>query len=303
VSDSRRNPGPTASLALALFHRREPERLFVIVTVYIDESGTHNSGVTILGGWVGRLGQWATFDRKWKALLKRNGLTHFHSKTMRHSQGEFKGWSVQQKRDFIGAAAKVALNSLAFGFTVILKDDDYKQHYIADYRPKEVPVDSRYGLCFRYCLGIIPTYARQTFEGHELDIHFVLESGGPSGDAHRIWQRVRKSSVPNEQEIIKTLRTLTEGDKADYPGLQAADVNAYSAYQHVTRYPLETIPIPESGLPGAVKLQRVPVLHLPLKETELKGLKKFILDEIEEKKARRKIASSPSSPSSEGRPS
>ena len=49
-------PGPTVSLALALFHRLEPERLFVIVSAYIDESGTHGSPVTILGGVVGRLG-------------------------------------------------------------------------------------------------------------------------------------------------------------------------------------------------------------------------------------------------------
>jgi hypothetical protein len=54
----------------------------VIVTVYIDESGTHESGYTILGGWVGRLGQWATFDPKWNSLLKRSDLTYFHSKKM-----------------------------------------------------------------------------------------------------------------------------------------------------------------------------------------------------------------------------
>jgi hypothetical protein len=218
---------------------------------------------------------------------------------MKHGQGEFKGWSVKQKQDFMAAAAKVALKSLAFGFTVILKDEDYKNHYVADHRPKEIPIDSPYGLCFRYCLGIIPTYAKQAFKDRDLDIHFVLETGGPSGDAHRVWKKVKKSRAPNEQEIIKTLRTLTESDKADFPGLQAADVNAYMAYQHMTRYPLETIPLPEGGLLGAKKLQRVPILHLPLQETELKGLKKFILDEIEEKKVRRKkvIPSSASQPS------
>ena len=49
----------------------------MIVTVYIDESGTHDSGYTILGGWVGRLGQWAGFDPKWDKLLKRSELTYF----------------------------------------------------------------------------------------------------------------------------------------------------------------------------------------------------------------------------------
>jgi hypothetical protein len=65
----------------------------VIVTVFMDESGTHDSPVTILAGWVARLGQWAAFDPKWDRLLKRNGLSYFHSKKMRHSNGDFRGWS------------------------------------------------------------------------------------------------------------------------------------------------------------------------------------------------------------------
>jgi hypothetical protein len=55
---------------------RASEDFFAIVTVYIDESGTHGSGVTILGGWVGGLGQWATFDPKWMKLLKRRRGLH-----------------------------------------------------------------------------------------------------------------------------------------------------------------------------------------------------------------------------------
>jgi hypothetical protein len=34
--------GPTATLALAIYHRREPGQIFVIVTTYGDESGTHD---------------------------------------------------------------------------------------------------------------------------------------------------------------------------------------------------------------------------------------------------------------------
>ncbi len=116
-------PGPTVSLALALFHRLEPERLFVIVSAYIDESGTHGSPVTILGGVVGRLGQWSSFDPQWKRLLKRKGLTYFHSKEMRHTQGEFNGWRITQKHDFMGAASKISMKYLEFGFTIILRED------------------------------------------------------------------------------------------------------------------------------------------------------------------------------------
>ena len=81
----------------------------MIVTVYIDESGTHGSPVTILGGWVGRLGQWATFDSKWKKLLKGDKLTYFHSRKFRHTKGEFKDWNAERKNAFLDKAQRVSL--------------------------------------------------------------------------------------------------------------------------------------------------------------------------------------------------
>jgi hypothetical protein len=76
----------TASLGCAKRLSRKP---FVIVTTYIDESGTRNDAQhIILGGWVGRWGQWYTFNPKWEALLKSNSLTYFLSKEMHHSEGE-----------------------------------------------------------------------------------------------------------------------------------------------------------------------------------------------------------------------
>jgi hypothetical protein len=57
---SRRSRGFTANLAMALAHHWEPRKIFVIVTIYVDESGTHGSPVVILGGCVGRLGQWVS---------------------------------------------------------------------------------------------------------------------------------------------------------------------------------------------------------------------------------------------------
>ncbi len=297
-----RRPGPTGSLALALFHKWEPERLFVIVTVYIDESGTHGSPVTILTGWIGRLGQWATFDPKWRQLLKRNGLTRFRSKEMQHSQGEFKGWTIAQKGMFSDAAAKLATKHLELGFSITLREDDYQEHYIAGQRPKEVQLDSRYGLCFRYCLGLISGFAMQAFKGHDLDISFVLESGHPNyGDADRIFAKVKKSRVPHEQEIIRALRSLSTGDKVDFPGLQIADVIAYNTFHHATRKPFPTITLdvadPANYVARAKEHDRVPILHMPLMAPELKRFKQFIFDEIEEKKVRRQKANPSSGPS------
>jgi Protein of unknown function (DUF3800) len=268
----------------------------VIVTVYIDESGTHESGLTIMGGWVGSLAQWYAFDPKWTKLLKRNGLTYFHSRKMRQSKGEFKGWKREKKFAFTQDAADLALKHLEFGFTIALPDAAYYEHYVAGYRPKEIPLDSRYGLCFRYCLSLVPGLAKDAFGRRELDINFVLETGHKNaGDADRIFNRVKTQGLKNsaEIEIVKMLNTILFADKIAFPGLQVADVNAYSAYQHESgARPLETMTLePESAVKDAKRIQKTPIFRLELRETELKLFKSFVLAEIEDRKGRR---SSPS---------
>lgn len=283
-----RNPGPTASLALALFHRWEPERLFVIVTVYIDESGTHDgSPVLIMAGWVGKLGQWAGFDPKWNKLLKQSKLTFFHSKEMRHSENEFRGWHPLDKSAFTQRAANIALKNLEFGFTITLSKEAFRDLYVNDNRPKKIPLDTQYGLCFRYLLSVIPPMVKDAFGGRELDINFVLEAGHKNaGDAERIFNRVKKMGLshPEEKEIVKMLNVIAFGDKKKFPGLQAADVNAYAAFQHETSSPLEVVLLdPKSSMAEAKKIQKVPIFRLEVGETELKLFKQFILDEIKER--------------------
>lgn len=288
-----RNPGPTGALALALFHRWEPERLFVIVTVYIDESGTHDgSPATIMAGWVARLGQWSSFDPQWRRLLKSSDLTYFHSRMFRHGKGEFRGWKPDRKGAFLDKAKAISLKNLAFGFVISLPHTAYEEHYIAGYRPQKVQLDSPYGLCFRYCLSFVPVLAKQTFGDRELEINFVLESGHENaGDAERIFHKVKNSRFANDDEraIMAMLNTITFGDKKTFPGLQAADINAYSGYQHELkpdRLTVVELPKGEPTMQAARRRRKTPVFRLELKENGLKTFKQFILDEIEERKAR-----------------
>jgi hypothetical protein len=259
----------------------------MIVKFYIDESGTHSeSPVLIMGGWVGRLGQWSDFDLRWNKLLKRSGLTYFHSKEMRHSKDEFKGWDGFRKFGFTQMAADVALKSLEFGFTISLNKKAYHEHYVNNHRPKKIPLDTQYGICFRHCLSIVPQMAKEAFK-RNLDIKFVLEAGHKNaGDAERIFDLVKNKGLkhPEEKKIVEMLGTITFGDKKEFPGLQAADVNAYAAFQHETSSPLDLLTLnPETSVADAKRIQKVPVFHLEIRETELKMYKQFILDEIKER--------------------
>jgi Protein of unknown function (DUF3800) len=53
----------------AFAHRWEPERIFVILTAYLDESGTHGgSPVTVMAGMLANARQWKAFERNFQRL-------------------------------------------------------------------------------------------------------------------------------------------------------------------------------------------------------------------------------------------
>jgi hypothetical protein len=221
------NPGPTERLALALDHRVVAERIFVIVTTYIDEAGTHGDAPhMIMGALVGRLGQWASFDKKWRKMLRRNGVGYFHSKKLKHGKGPFKGWKPAQKMALISAASDIQQQNTLFGVSVKVCQSDYDQHYKAGERPKKLPLDTMYGLCFRYLAAFIMDTAEQSLKRKDLEFDFIIESGHKNaGDALRVFNQM-KYDLTRAAEM-KSL--IFSGKKSLY-GLQGADLFSHTAY-------------------------------------------------------------------------
>jgi Protein of unknown function (DUF3800) len=235
-----RSPGAIGALALAVFHDWEPDRrLFVIISIFIDESGTHQgSPIMTLGGRVARLGQWVDFDRAWRRLLKREGLDYFHGTEFRGKKGQFKGWKDARCASFLSEAQKLVGKYTLFGFAVTMKHDDYKDVYRAGNKPNKLKVDSKYGLCFRLCLLHVPRVIRRSLKSKTLQVNFVLESGDPgSGDAKPVLDEAKKFAPT---ELSEVLGILSYGDKKTIPGLQAADLIAFSAFhaEQTGRIPL-----------------------------------------------------------------
>jgi hypothetical protein len=85
------------------------------------------------------------------------------------------------------------------------------------------------------------------------------------------------------------LNTLSFEDKARYPGLQVADINAYSAYQHESGarvLEIGTIENPVNAVAEGKRIQKTPVFRLELREIELQTYRRFVMEEIAERKAR-----------------
>ena len=139
--------GPTATFALGVYHRWEPGQVFVIVTTYGDESGTHDgpdgSPIMMLAGWVATLGQWDHFDIGWDRAIVRAGLPGYFHAT--------EHWDTEAGQKFTPLATKLQKKHMLFGYVIELDKESYDKHYIAGNRPRKPQLDTRYSLCFRFC--------------------------------------------------------------------------------------------------------------------------------------------------------
>jgi hypothetical protein len=227
-------------LCVALAHRLEPERIFVILTAYLDESGTHGgdgtpdnpaSDATVMAGMMGTTAQWMRFNREFDRLRRRDGFRIFHAKDFRRGAGEFSGWSYEKCERFIlDLYESVSVDRLMFGTTFRLDNEKFKSEYLAD-RPRKPQLDTAYGFCFRNCVFTFALEAERRLAHHkrwkETKIGFVLESGHRHvGDAERIYSELKAEVQGWGLDILGPLTFATKKESAE---LSIGDCLAHTA--------------------------------------------------------------------------
>ena len=79
ILDAAARSAWTGKLCVALAHRWEPDRQFMILTSYLDESGTHGGDVTIMAGFLADARQWRKFEKRTTKLFARFRVDIFHT--------------------------------------------------------------------------------------------------------------------------------------------------------------------------------------------------------------------------------
>lgn len=208
----------------------------MILTTYLDESGTHaQSPISVMAGYVATSAQWETFNIDWMALVRKAGVKHIHALDLFKNRNQFKGWKTQDANALAIALDNVIATHLQLGYSVVVRDDDYKSIYGAAPHPRRLPKDTKYGVCFRACLAFVPSYiaselrlAQQTELAEQTTINFLLEQGHRNfGDARRLFDLFKADALPEWQHFVGTMDVSTK----DSPGAQAADFLAYTVYR------------------------------------------------------------------------
>ena len=222
-------------MCLALAHRWEPERKFMILTAYLDESGTHGGDVALMAGYLAEARQWRKFERRAGKLFKRFNVDIFHMIDVKRTDKDFEGWAVDKKIEFLDEFQHIVNECLELGVISVLSYADYEYYKNMDW-PKGTQKDSIYGILFRASLStilkLLPDVKRwDTRIPPRLNI--VLEGGNTnSEDAVRLYNLFQKKFSDVAPEIFAGLTFATK--HRNLP-IAAADMIAYSAYHHETQ--------------------------------------------------------------------
>jgi hypothetical protein len=214
---------------LALAHRWEPERVFLIYTAYFDESGTHNAELSVMAGFFGNAQQWRKFEKRVAKLFVRFGVDIFHTIDVRRTDKDFAGWSVDKKIDFLDEFQHIINETLENGVVAYITEEVY-QYYLSLPWPKTPRRDSKYTLMFRACLASTIDKVALMPSPREPKLHIVLEDGHKNAnDALRIY-----SWAQSRLFHARSLAGLTFASKGDCLPVAAADLLAYSAWGNET---------------------------------------------------------------------
>jgi hypothetical protein len=222
----KRQPDFIRNLCIALAHRWEPERLFLILTAYFDESGTHaGSPATVLSGIMGTANQWAYFQSEMNKIKERHGFTVFHAKEFRARSGEFRRWPPPKAAALL-QEMMVASSKLMEAATIILTNEAYEA-YRAGEQHRRLRLDTQYALCFRYALlnFLVQTLKRLSTHKRfgETRLNIVMESGHKhAGDAERVFHEMRKECAAIGLNLLDGITFSGKNDP-----LSIADYLAY----------------------------------------------------------------------------
>ncbi|HVB13339.1 MAG TPA: DUF3800 domain-containing protein [Candidatus Dormibacteraeota bacterium] len=199
------------------------------LSAFSDESYTGHAVYCVAGYWAVAKA-WERFDEEWNAELSRLGLTEFHSEECANGGGEFDGRKDREELPllFAGLVNKHLLHGM-FAVMDLTVWDQFAEE-IAYLRPR---AKDRFYIPFQMYLESICDQVK-CFSLDER-VNLVFDQRPESGMVILLYNWLRDTPDPAFKVTASRLGDATSGVSKDHPGLQAADLLAYEAREHVIR--------------------------------------------------------------------
>jgi hypothetical protein len=268
------------SLTIALYGSWHPRELFALMTTielkaFIDESGTHGSGLTVMAGWLGHADRWVEFDKRWRSVLIQRGLPYIHAIDLKQGRRAFKDktrWPLPRRIALVVELGKLAEDHALCSLSVLLSSADYEAVYIGgdkDFRKHRSAADSKYGVCARVYLSMLSELVER-YAGPDGQVTVVFEAGAKGQNAIQTILADMYDVAPDRARFINPTKGFAR--KALSPGVQAADCLAYPVYVHEHGGTAEISGLDE-GFPESLPQTGMAHLRAPIRVKTLRDLK------------------------------
>lgn len=201
----------------------------MILTAYLDESGTH-AGTRFLtvGGFIGQARDWREFDRRWKKMCVKAGRDYIHGKEVFKATRNRAAY--EREVALIDRMTALTERYAMAGFSCTINRADYQECYREPLRGvRKARCESEYALCVKVLAYEIAALVGRSFPDKRPRIHFILEEGHVNaGDAVRAFHELKQKAP---EDLVEALGTISFGEKKRFPGLQAADSMAHVAFK------------------------------------------------------------------------
>ena len=101
------------------------KRVVVVATGYFDDSGTHNTSVVTMAGYVSTMGGWKAFEKESRKLFKKRKSRSSNAKDFSHGAGEFRSWLEPRKMRFATEWFAIAKTHAFRGVTISVDKASY----------------------------------------------------------------------------------------------------------------------------------------------------------------------------------
>lgn len=217
-----------------------PERYWVMLTFYGDESGTHDpsgrehgSDVIAVAGYIAKNEEWEHFNVRWKNCLKQYGVPKFHAAdcVQQRRNSPYQGWCRDKCDKFIKDLIDIAHSHTlgGFGGLVIVREyDSILPENIKCKRGYKHP----YHFCFHMLIDIMLPELEQLGLPAGEQIAFVFDQQRQFSDgAKKLFE-----SIKSLRDGYNLLESPTFGSSKQHLALQAADLLAYTVRRELSRF-------------------------------------------------------------------
>lgn len=231
-----------------------PHTAFLMLTAYLDDSGTHSSsGAVVCAGFISDTIKWKAFSKEWSRTLRK---AHFRgivrATELENRKGAFDGWDVERQRFFYQQICMLINHRIIVPIGNSVIRADWRAVMPDDLR--RVAGDE-FGWCVYETIKEAARWIKKS--NYTGNIAYVLEAGTPGMAQARVVIDDLLASEEREFYRIDSCTTLPKG----IAPLQAADLLAYEMYKQ-----MDNQVVRQTGrkqrLPFAMMLHRREVQHL-----------------------------------------